>query len=112
MSKLNSSVSKISGSGLNVTRVPRWSVTPVSSTGATGERLVDGVVDDLEGEMMQSTLACVADVHAGALANGLEPLEDLDVRGPVAAFGHRVWCAHARQKRVSASMVILSRAEL
>ena len=78
----------------------------------TGERLVDGVVDDLEDEVMQSTLACVADVHAGALANGLEPLEDLDVRGPVAAFGHRVWCAHARQKRVSASMVILSRAEL
>ena len=53
----------------------------------TGERLVDGVVDDLVDEMVKSADTGRADVHAGALANRLETLEDGDVVGAVAVFG-------------------------
>ena len=44
-----------------------------------GERLVDGVVDDFVDEMVQALRARGADVHAGPLADGLEPFEYLDV---------------------------------
>ena len=50
-----------------------------------GERLVDGVVDDLVDEVVEAPHAGRADVHAGPLANGLEALEDGDVGGAVAA---------------------------
>ena len=50
---------------------------------AAGQRLVDGVVDDLVDEMVQSPLTGRADVHAGAFADGLEALEHLDVLGVV-----------------------------
>ena len=44
-----------------------------------GEVLVDGVVDHLPHEVVQArTVVRVADVHAGALANGLEAFEHLD----------------------------------
>jgi hypothetical protein len=49
-----------------------------------GQRLVDGVVHDLVDEMVQAALTRGADVHAGPLPNGLEALEDRDVRGLVA----------------------------
>ena len=49
--------------------------------------LVDGVVEDLPGEVVQAVPADAADVHAGALADGLEPLQDGDVFRGVAA-GH------------------------
>ena len=51
-----------------------------------GERLVDGVVDDLVDEVVEAALAGRADVHAGPLANGLEALEHRDVRGLVACL--------------------------
>src|SRR5205814_1521019 len=54
-----------------------------------GERLVDGVVDDLVYQMMQAVRARVADVHGGTLAHRLEAFEDLDV-----TRGIRL-CAHA-----------------
>jgi hypothetical protein len=47
------------------------------------ERLVDGVVDDLVDEVMQAPLGGVADVHAGAFANGIEAFQDLDLVGAV-----------------------------
>ena len=50
----------------------------------TGERLVDRVVDDLPHQMVQATLSRRADVHAWALADGFEALEDGDVLGVVA----------------------------
>ena len=50
-----------------------------------GERLVDGVVDDLVDEVVQAHHAGRADVHAGALADRLEALEDGDVLCVVAA---------------------------
>ena len=49
-----------------------------------GEGLVDGVVDDLIDEVVQAHHAGRADVHAGALADGLQALEDGDVLGVVA----------------------------
>jgi hypothetical protein len=45
---------------------------------------VHGVVEDLPDEMMEAGRADATDVHAGALANRLEPLENGDVfRGVV-----------------------------
>ena len=49
----------------------------------TVHRLVDRVVERFPDEMMQAGAADAADVHAGALANGLEPLEDGNVFGCV-----------------------------
>jgi hypothetical protein len=51
---------------------------------AAGQRLVHGVVDHLIDEVVQAAHAGGADVHAGPLANRLEPLEDRDVLGVVA----------------------------
>ena len=56
-----------------------------------GEVLVDGVVDHLVHEVMQSAAVIgVTDVHARALANALESLEDADRSSVViAAIGRR-----------------------
>jgi len=44
-----------------------------------GDRLVHGVVHNLVDEMVESAGTGGADVHAGALANRLETLENGDV---------------------------------
>ena len=44
-----------------------------------GQRLVDGVVHDLIYQMVQSALRGGADIHARALADGLKPLQHLDL---------------------------------
>ena len=49
-----------------------------------GEGLVDGVVDDLVDEVVQAHHPGRADVHARALANRFQALEDGDVLGVVA----------------------------
>ena len=49
-----------------------------------GERLVHRVVHDLVDEVVQAARTGRADVHARALAHGLEALEDRDVLGVVA----------------------------
>jgi len=49
----------------------------------TGLRLVDTVVDDLVHQMVQPPRRGVADVHGGSLADRLETLENLDLRGVV-----------------------------
>ena len=64
----------------------------VDGVGVAGEGLVDRVVDDLPHQVVQAALAGGADVHAGALADRLEPLEDGDRAGvvglPVALGDH------------------------
>ena len=57
--------------------------------GIAGERLVDAVVDDLVDHVMQAgAVIGVADIHARALAHGVEALQDLDGFGAVfAPFG-------------------------
>ena len=52
-----------------------------------GERLVDGVVDDLVDEVMETSLGGVSDVHAGALPDSFQPLENLDLVGLVVGPG-------------------------
>ena len=58
----------------------------VDARAVAGERLVDGVVDDLVDEVVQSAHAGGPDVHAGSLANRLETLEHGDVLRVVAAL--------------------------
>ena len=48
-----------------------------------GHGLVDRVVDDLVDAVVVAALEGVADVHGGALADGLHALEDLDLAGAV-----------------------------
>ena len=52
-----------------------------------GERLVDGVIDDLVYHVMQAgAVIGVADIHARALAHGVEAAQHFDLLGAV-AFG-------------------------
>ena len=55
-----------------------------------GERLVDGVVDDLINHVMEAgTVIGVPDIHAGALANRIQAPENLDGFGVVLDRGER-----------------------
>jgi hypothetical protein len=56
----------------------------VDAVAVARERLVDGVVHDLVDQVVQATDTGRADVHARALAHGLETLQDGDVLGVVA----------------------------
>ena len=52
--------------------------------GKAGQRLVDGVVDDLVDHVVQAgTVVGVADIHAWPLAHGIEPFEHFDRFGVV-----------------------------
>ena len=55
-----------------------------------GQRLVDGVIDDLVDQMMQAGRPGGADIHAGTLAHSLQTLEDLDLRTAVGMVGSRL----------------------
>ena len=59
-----------------------------------GQRLVDGVVDDFVDEMVQPGRTGRPDVHRRPLADGFEPLEDLDLVGAVVFAG--ALCRRAR----------------
>ena len=48
-----------------------------------GQGLVDGVVYDLIDQVMQAGLAGGADIHTGALADGLQALQDLDLAAAI-----------------------------
>ena len=54
------------------------------------QSLVDRVVDELVDEVVESHHAGRADVHAGPLADRLEPLEDADVLGAVVGGAGRL----------------------
>ena len=45
----------------------------------SGQRFVDGVVDNFENQMMQTPFAGVADVHAGPLSDRLQAFQNFDV---------------------------------
>ena len=72
-----------------------------------GQGLVDGVVDDLPDQVVQTALAGRADVHAGALADRLEALEDLDrgrvVLDAVGRLGHQDCEGRTRSRTASES---------
>jgi hypothetical protein len=50
------------------------------------ESLVDRVVDDFIDQVVKTSRPCRADVHAGALTNGLQALENSDVFSAVTGF--------------------------
>jgi len=52
--------------------------------GVAGERFVHRIVDHLGEQVMQRFLVGAADIHAGAAADRLEPLQHLDILGGVA----------------------------
>ena len=53
----------------------------VDGRAVAGEGLVDGVVDDLVDQVMESFGSGGPDVHTGPLANSLKSLENLNVLG-------------------------------
>ena len=58
------------------------------AVGIAGQRLVDGIVDHLVDHVMETgAVIGVADIHAGALAHGIETFQDLDRVGAI--FGGR-----------------------
>ena len=59
----------------------------IDETRVAGHRLVHGVVEELGDQMMHCRLVGPADIHAGAAANRLQALEDLDVAGRIVAAG-------------------------
>ena len=64
-----------------------------------GQRLVDRVVDDLVDQVVQAALTGRADVHAGALADRLETLEDGDRAGVVPAVRRPPVCRRLLDRR-------------
>src|SRR5665213_1822855 len=60
--------------------------------GVAIHRLIDRVVEDFPYEVVKSGRTRSADVHAGALANGVEALEDGDAAGVVGGIGCHVCC--------------------
>ena len=68
---------------VTVTEPSAFSVT-VTSVGMAGQRLVDGVVDDLVDHVVQAgAVVGVADIHAGALAHRIEAAQHLDRIGAI-----------------------------
>ena len=61
------------------------------------EGLVDGVVNDLPQAVHEAPVVGGADVHAGALAHGLEPLEDREVARVVVGCVGRSHVVHHRR---------------
>ena len=59
----------------------------LDAAGVSGDRFVHGVVHDLGRQMMQGVGIRAADIHAGAAAHGLQPLQHLDILGGVALGG-------------------------
>ena len=49
----------------------------------SGQMFVDGVVENLEDAVVESSLIGITDVHAGALADRLESLQFVDLGGSV-----------------------------
>jgi hypothetical protein len=55
----------------------------LDAVGVARHRLVHRVVEHLGHQVVQRALVGAADIHAGALADGLQPLQHLDGGGVV-----------------------------
>lgn len=49
----------------------------------SSQRFIDRIVDEFADEVVQAALVGAANVHAGALANGFEALENLNLLGTI-----------------------------
>ena len=78
----------------------------LDAVAVAGQCLVDRVVHDLLHQVVQAALAGGADVHARALADRLETLEDLDRAGVVVAGLDRVALEDARGDHVGSRRVV------
>ena len=66
-----------------------------------GQRLVDGVIDDLIDHVMQAgAIVGIADIHAWTLAHGIEAAQHLDRIGAVIGFCFRGQRRPATRRRV------------
>src|SRR5207248_3631805 len=61
----------------------------VDARSMTGHGLVDGVVDDIVHEVVETVETGGPDVHPGSLPDGLQALENGDVLRPVGRCGLR-----------------------
>jgi hypothetical protein len=59
----------------------------LDAAGMARHRLIHGVVEHLGHQMVQRAVIGAADIHAGAFADGLQPLQHLDGGGVVALRG-------------------------
>ena len=66
-------------SSVTVIELPSLCSVTYDVRGEAVHRLVHGVVENLPDQMVQAGGADAADVHAGPLADRLEPFEDGDV---------------------------------
>ena len=53
-----------------------------------GERFIDGIIDDLENEVMKPSFGGVADVHSRSFADSFESLKHFDLTRSVVLFEH------------------------
>ena len=53
----------------------------------SGEVLIDGVVEDFENTVVETTLIGIADVHPGTLADGIKAFEFIDLSRVVFLLG-------------------------
>ena len=90
-----------------VTEPSAFSVTS-TRVAMAGQRLVDGVVDDLVDHVVQAgAVVGVADIHARPLAHGIEALQDLDRFRAVFGLGQR-----ARERRLRGDSIMIESANL
>ena len=75
---------------------PSASSADLDQLGVARHRLVHGVVEHLGEQVVQRPLVRAADIHAGAAAHGLQPLQHLDVLGGIAGCGGDRRCSAAR----------------
>ena len=58
----------------------------IDRVGVAGDGLVHGIVEHLGHKMMHGPFIGAADIHAGALADGFQPFQHLDVTGRVGSI--------------------------
>ena len=61
----------------------------IDPRGVAGHRLVHGIVQHFGEEVVQRLLVRAANIHAGAAAHGLQPLQHLDVGSGIALLAAR-----------------------
>ncbi|MNJ11611.1 hypothetical protein D3C77_57900 [compost metagenome] len=65
------------------------------------QSLVNGVIDDLEHHVVQArAIIRIADIHPRALADRIQALQHLDIRGVVSIFTHSLLSAFSNVSEI------------